>query len=99
MESGLIEVVERSPAHALRDAVATGLVSTDLDHVRYAQRGRTPALGESVLLEVVAPLVEAHDVGLTGLFEREGRRPEAAGERREIRRVVAALAEELPRVV
>src|SRR5437762_5239499 len=78
-DTGLIEVVERSPGHAFRDAVATALVVTDLDHVRYAQRGRTPALGESILLEVVAPLVEAHDVGAPVLFEGECRRPEAAG--------------------
>ena len=47
---------------------------------------------------IVAPLVEAHDVLIASLAEREGRGPQTAGERLEISRVVTAFAQERLRV-
>jgi len=90
------EVVDRSSAHPLRDAVGARLQVADLDDPRRAQCRRDPALRVAVLLEIAAALVEAGHVGAAVLDERERGGPLAAPKRHEVARVVTACAQQVP---
>src|SRR5437764_13347059 len=82
----LIAIVDRRAVDALRDAVRAMRGLADLDHVRDAQRAAPPALGETILVQVVAPFMEADDVLAAAVAIRERRGPPAAAQTHDLLR-------------